>query len=295
MVLLPERTEEQTNSLPLEVGGLSPHQKSEPPEEMPETKDERSPSDDGPGSPRGHRWRSRSRSKSKSKSPRARLRSRSPPKSRRSRSRSPEASNPGNNLYVTGLSTRVTSADLKKYFAKEGKVTECNLVTDPRSKESRGFAFITMDSTEDADRCVKYLNRTVLEGRLITVEKALNTFSTSETGTDMDVYFLLLIPNALRWQKEVVEGLQLQEDIRASKRNMVKEDGGILAAIHLAVIMIKILLTEETGELQDLDPHPGGGQIIQNPTEGVMGSEESKRERSFLDGPQSQCVARDIL
>lgn len=33
-----------------------------------------------------------------------------------------EASNPGNNLYVTGLSTRVSSGDLEKFFNKEGKV-----------------------------------------------------------------------------------------------------------------------------------------------------------------------------
>lgn len=31
-------------------------------------------------------------------------------------------SNPGNNLYVTGLSTRVTVSDLEKFFSKEGKV-----------------------------------------------------------------------------------------------------------------------------------------------------------------------------
>lgn len=32
------------------------------------------------------------------------------------------ADNPGNNLYVTGLSTRITNSDLEKYFGKEGKV-----------------------------------------------------------------------------------------------------------------------------------------------------------------------------
>lgn len=35
---------------------------------------------------------------------------------------SDDAANPGNNLYVTGLSTRVTTSDLEKYFGKEGKV-----------------------------------------------------------------------------------------------------------------------------------------------------------------------------
>ncbi|KAJ7568400.1 hypothetical protein O6H91_01G031200 [Diphasiastrum complanatum] len=98
----------------------------------------------------------------------------------RSRSRSPgrnygrrdDAVNPGNNLYVTGLSTRVTERDLEDYFSGEGKVLECRLVVDPRTRESRGFAFVTMDTLEDADRCIKYLDRSTLEGRVITVEKA---------------------------------------------------------------------------------------------------------------------------
>ncbi|XP_020682927.1 serine/arginine-rich splicing factor SR45a isoform X8 [Dendrobium catenatum] len=108
--------------------------------------------------------------------PAQRQRSRSSSRSRgRSRSRSQdslEADNPGNNLYVTGLSTRVTNEDLEKYFSKEGKVQECQVVMDPRTKESRGFAFVTMETVEDANRCIKYLNRSVLEGRLMVVEKA---------------------------------------------------------------------------------------------------------------------------
>ncbi|KAG6553291.1 hypothetical protein Mapa_005025 [Marchantia paleacea] len=113
-------------------------------------------------------------------SPRRRYASPSPRRYRsRSRSRSPardygertEANNPGNNLYVTGLSTRVTEKDLEDHFAVEGKVMECRLVVDPRTRESRGFGFVTMDSLEDAERCIKYLNRSILEGRVITVEK----------------------------------------------------------------------------------------------------------------------------
>ncbi|KAG2583620.1 hypothetical protein PVAP13_6KG055812 [Panicum virgatum] len=101
---------------------------------------------------------------------------RSPSRSRdRSRSRSEDDRNPGNNLYVTGLSTRVTEDELEKFFSKEGKVKNCHVVLDPRTKESRGFAFVTMDTVEDARRCIKYLHRTVLEGRLVTVEKAKRT------------------------------------------------------------------------------------------------------------------------
>jgi len=72
---------------------------------------------------------------------------------------------------VTGLSARVTEDDLEKFFSKEGKVKNCHVVLDPRTKESRGFAFVTMDTVEDARRSIKYLHRTVLEGRLVTVEK----------------------------------------------------------------------------------------------------------------------------
>ncbi|KAL9244063.1 hypothetical protein vseg_017875 [Gypsophila vaccaria] len=124
-------------------------------------------------SPQKERSRSLSRSRSKSRSP-------SPPRYRsRSRSRSRSAnrgrediSNPGNTLFVTGLSARVTERDLKDHFGKEGKVSSVFLVVEPRTRISRGFAFVTMDTLEDADRCVKYLNQSVLEGRYITVEKS---------------------------------------------------------------------------------------------------------------------------
>ncbi|XP_075091293.1 serine/arginine-rich splicing factor SR45a-like isoform X2 [Nicotiana tabacum] len=119
-------------------------------------------------------WDEKSRSHSRSLS-RSRSRSRSWPRPRgRSRSRSQgraEVSNPGNTLYVTGLSTRVTERDLEEHFSKEGKVKSVFLVVEPRSRISRGIAFITMDSLEDANRCIKNLNQSVLEGRYITVEK----------------------------------------------------------------------------------------------------------------------------
>ncbi|XP_031485308.2 serine/arginine-rich splicing factor SR45a isoform X1 [Nymphaea colorata] len=118
---------------------------------------------------------SRSRSRSRSLSPdmdRRRRRSLSRSRSR-SRSYDYEAENPGNNLYVTGLSTRVTKKELERHFASEGGMVEdCHLVVDPRTRESRGFAFVTMSTVEEADRCIKYLDRSVLGGRVITVEKA---------------------------------------------------------------------------------------------------------------------------
>ncbi|KAK9948311.1 hypothetical protein M0R45_003893 [Rubus argutus] len=120
-------------------------------------------------------WRAQSRSRSRSLSrPRSRSRSWSRPRHRsRSRSRGRGAVvNPGNTLYVTGLSQRVSEKDVERHFSKEGKVASCFLVVEPRSRISRGFAFVTMDSVEDAERCIKHLNQSVLEGRYITVERS---------------------------------------------------------------------------------------------------------------------------
>jgi hypothetical protein len=100
---------------------------------------------------------------------RSRTRSRSPTRSYRETSE--DANNPGNNLYVTGLSVRVSEKELQDHFEREGKVLECRLVVDPRTRESRGFGFVTMSSAREADRCIKYLHRSTLEGRVITVEK----------------------------------------------------------------------------------------------------------------------------
>lgn len=48
---------------------------------------------------------------------------------------------------------------------------DIHLVVDPRTRESRGFGFVSMSSVKEADRCIKYLDGSVLEGRVITVEK----------------------------------------------------------------------------------------------------------------------------
>ncbi|KAK4356005.1 hypothetical protein RND71_024976 [Anisodus tanguticus] len=93
----------------------------------------------------------------------------------RSQSRSCDSSNvenPGDNLYVTGLAAHVKERDIEKHFSTEGEVEDVHLVLDPWTRESRGFGFVTMSSLDEADRCIKYLNRSVLEGRVITVEKA---------------------------------------------------------------------------------------------------------------------------
>eukprot|EP00697_Spironema_sp_BW2_P007101 gnl/Spiro4/2130_TR1013_c0_g2_i1.p1 gnl/Spiro4/2130_TR1013_c0_g2~~gnl/Spiro4/2130_TR1013_c0_g2_i1.p1 ORF type:complete len:147 (-),score=12.24 gnl/Spiro4/2130_TR1013_c0_g2_i1:189-587(-) len=124
-----------------------------------------------------------SRSRSRSPVPR-RGRSRSPPPrggggGRRSASpgSDSEAYNPGNNIYVSGLSVRTTEHELERCFAKYGHVEKCELVYDPKTRESRGFAFVTMATRADAEDSIQGLNRSCLDGRVIIVEKVCATAS----------------------------------------------------------------------------------------------------------------------
>lgn len=81
----------------------------------------------------------------------------------------------GNNLYVRNLSQSTTEASLRAFFEKIGVVEKIDLIYDPHTKESRGFAFITMQSAADADRAINEFNRSNLDGRIIAIERARRT------------------------------------------------------------------------------------------------------------------------
>ena len=61
---------------------------------------------------------------------------------------------------------------LEEAFGKYGKVAKAAVVYDPHSRESRGFAFVTMDTVEDAEAAIAGLHNTDLAGKPLTVEKA---------------------------------------------------------------------------------------------------------------------------
>ncbi|BGO95460.1 hypothetical protein NBRC10512_001428 [Rhodotorula toruloides] len=86
--------------------------------------------------------------------------------------RGAEPVNPGNNLHVSGLSLKVEERDLEELFSKHGRIQKCQVMRDPHSKESRGFAFVMMETGEEADACIANLNATEVLGRTINVEKA---------------------------------------------------------------------------------------------------------------------------
>jgi len=75
-------------------------------------------------------------------------------------------------LFVGNLSFNTTENDLQDAFAAHGTVTEANLMTDRVSGRSRGFAFVTMASPEEAQKAIEAMQGATLDGRSVTVDQA---------------------------------------------------------------------------------------------------------------------------
>ena len=78
----------------------------------------------------------------------------------------------GNKLYVGNLSFNTTETDLQDYFAQAGAVSEVLLVQDKFTGKSRGFAFVTMASDQDAQNAISTLHGKTFDGRPLTVNEA---------------------------------------------------------------------------------------------------------------------------
>ncbi|KAG0225077.1 hypothetical protein BGX31_007772 [Mortierella sp. GBA43] len=66
-----------------------------------------------------------------------------------------DSTNPGNNLFVNSLAIKTETSDLEDLFGKYGKVEKVQIMTDPHTRESRGFAFVTMVRGEDAEAALQ--------------------------------------------------------------------------------------------------------------------------------------------
>jgi RNA recognition motif-containing protein len=75
-------------------------------------------------------------------------------------------------LFVGNLSFNTTENDLHDAFAAHGSVAEVNLMTDRMSGRSRGFAFVTMGSPEEAQKAIEAMNGATLDSRALTVNIA---------------------------------------------------------------------------------------------------------------------------
>lgn len=76
------------------------------------------------------------------------------------------------NIYVGNLSFDTTSGQLESLFGQHGNVTRAQVITDRDSGRSRGFGFVEMASSEEANSAINALNGSDFEGRDLTVNIA---------------------------------------------------------------------------------------------------------------------------
>lgn len=73
-------------------------------------------------------------------------------------------------LFIGGISFNTTSERLGEFFGQSGTVLSANVITDQFSGQSRGFGFVEMATSEEAEKAVAQLNGRELDGRPLRVE-----------------------------------------------------------------------------------------------------------------------------
>ena len=78
----------------------------------------------------------------------------------------------GSKIYVGGLPYAATEQQLSDLFAQHGAVESARVITDKFTGQSRGFGFVEMTTSEDAQKAIGALNGTQMDGRTLTVNEA---------------------------------------------------------------------------------------------------------------------------
>ncbi len=78
----------------------------------------------------------------------------------------------GNKLYVGSLPYSTTEQELSELFAPHGSVQSAKVITDRYSGQSRGFGFVEMSTSDEAQKAITALNGTELGSRTLVVNEA---------------------------------------------------------------------------------------------------------------------------
>ena len=77
-----------------------------------------------------------------------------------------------NKLFVANLDYSVIEIDLEELFSSYGSVQSARIIRDRETGKSRGFAFVTMSSIEEAETARIALDGTNFKGRKLMINEA---------------------------------------------------------------------------------------------------------------------------
>jgi len=75
-------------------------------------------------------------------------------------------------VYVGNLAGEVTDQDLQELFVAHGTVTSARVVTDRETGMPRGFGFVEMAQSDDAQVAIEKLNGQEFKGQMLKVKMA---------------------------------------------------------------------------------------------------------------------------
>jgi RNA recognition motif-containing protein len=75
-------------------------------------------------------------------------------------------------LYVGNLAYSVRDEDLNNLFSTFGAVTSASVIMDKMTNRSKGFGFVEMANSEEANKAIAELNNKDFQGRNILVDVA---------------------------------------------------------------------------------------------------------------------------
>lgn len=76
------------------------------------------------------------------------------------------------NLYVGNLPYSANEQDLIELFGQVGEVVSAQVISDRDTGRSRGFAFVQMSSSEEAQSAIEQFNEREFMGRRLLVNEA---------------------------------------------------------------------------------------------------------------------------
>ena len=78
----------------------------------------------------------------------------------------------GSKLYVGNLGYGVTDSNLEQMFSAHGSVQSAQVIMDRDTGRSKGFGFVEMGSSGEAENAINALNGVEKDGRAMTVNEA---------------------------------------------------------------------------------------------------------------------------
>jgi RNA recognition motif-containing protein len=78
----------------------------------------------------------------------------------------------GKKLYVGNLSFNTSQSELETLFGAHGTVVSAQIIMDRDTGRSKGFAFVEMNSDQEAQAAIQALNLKEHNGRAMTVNEA---------------------------------------------------------------------------------------------------------------------------